>query len=571
VFIIVLENESAATTFGAGSPAPYLSQTLTAQGAFVPNYYGIGHNSLDNYIAMIGGQPPNPTTQADCATFSDMINQGTASESGCVYPAAVPTIASQLTGAGLTWRGYMDSMGADPAREAATCAHPAIGSADNTQSQTASDQYATRHDPFVYYHSIIDDQASCDSHVVNLTALPADLAAVSTTPNYVFITPGLCNDGHDTGCPNGQPGGLAQADTFLKTWVPQITNSPAYQQDGLLLITFDEGVNDSSSCCGEVPGPAAAKPGGSEAGDGSGGGRVGAVLLSPFITAGTVSDTAYNHYSMLGSIEDLFGLPHLGDAQLSGETDFGSDVYTNYTPPRPVVVPPIIPPPMPLPIPPVTTHAAPVATLTTPALASTASTRAQVTLRLSATVSSGSSVGSYEVQSLDTGVRNAAWRTLAASTRQTSLTFAGIAGHTYEFRADATDSAGQTGAFATSTTVIPSGVKPAEGHYGRGWKTMKRKAAWLGQAITSSTPGAAFTLRYVGQTMTLIGETTPTGGRLQVTLDGHRRTLRLRSSKVRVRQTLGSFAAKPGTHHLTLTVLGGTVALEGYGIASRTG
>ncbi len=207
VFIIVLENESAATTFGASSPAPYLSQTLTSQGAFVPNYYGIGHNSLDNYIAMIGGQPPNPTTQADCATFSDMTNQGTPSESGCVYPAAVPTIASQLAGAGFTWRGYMDSMGADPAREAATCAHPAIGSADNTQSETATDQYATRHDPFVYYHSIIDDQASCDSHVVNLTALPADLASLATTPNYVFITPGLCNDGHDTGCPNGQPGG----------------------------------------------------------------------------------------------------------------------------------------------------------------------------------------------------------------------------------------------------------------------------------------------------------------------------------------------------------------------------
>ncbi|MGA2756737.1 MAG: phosphoesterase, partial [Solirubrobacteraceae bacterium] len=53
VFVIVLENEDEATTFGAASPAPYLSQTLVSEGAFVPNYYGIGHDSLDNYIAMI--------------------------------------------------------------------------------------------------------------------------------------------------------------------------------------------------------------------------------------------------------------------------------------------------------------------------------------------------------------------------------------------------------------------------------------------------------------------------------------------------------------------------------------
>ncbi len=285
--------------------------------------------------------------------------------------------------------------------------------------------------------------------------------------------------------------------------MPQITASPAYQQDGLLLITFDEGINDSSSCCGEVPGPAAAKPGGSEAGDGSGGGRVGAVLLSPFIKAGTVSTTAYNHYSMLGSIEDLFGVPHLGFAQLSGETDFGSDIYTSYTPPLPI----------PLPIPPaiIPSHAAPVTTLTAPPIAATASARAQVTLHLSATAAGGATVGSYSVQVMDLGMRNPTWRTLAASTRQTSLTFAGTAGHTYAFRAAATDTDGQTGAFATSTTVIPSGVKPTKGHYGTGWKTIKRTGAWLGQAITSSTAGAAFTLRYQGATLTLIGETTPAG------------------------------------------------------------
>jgi hypothetical protein len=556
VFIIVLENESATTTFGSSSPAPYLSQTLTSQGAFVPNYYGIGHASLDNYIAMIGGQAPNPITSGDCPTFLNMTPgtvgaDGQSSGTGCVYPPDVPTIASQLTGAGLTWRGYMDSMGADPAREAATCAHPAIGSLDNTQSQSATDQYATRHDPFVYYHSIIDNQASCDSHVVNLNALPADLASASATPNYVFITPGLCNDGHDTGCANGDPGGLPQADAFLRVWVPQITNSPAFKQDGLLLVTFDEAASsDATACCGEQPGPSGSMPGQT----GPGGGRVGAVLLSPFIKAGTVSATAYNHYSMLGSVEDLFGLPHLGYAQLPGQTGFGTDIYTNYAPP--VVPPPIVPMP-------------PVATLTTPGLASVASTRPQVTLRFSAT-SPGSSVKSFNVQSLDLGVRHAAWRTLAAATTQTSLTFSGTRGHTYEFRVTPTDATGQAGAPVTSTTVIPSGVKPTKGHYGKPWTTVSRKGAWLSQAIESSITGSAFTLRYVGGTLTLIGETTPTGGRLRVTLDGHSRTLHLHSSKLRVRQTLGSFKVKAGTHHLKLTVRSGIVAVEGYGISARS-
>jgi hypothetical protein len=559
VFIIVLENESASTTFAPSSPAPYLSQTLTSQGAFVPNYYGIGHSSLDNYIAMIGGQAPNPTTSGDCPMFTDM-NPGTvgadgqSAGTGCVYPADVPTIASQLTGAGLTWRAYMEDMGNNLARDgSATCSHPVIGTADGTEGATATDQYATRHDPFVYYHSIIDTP-QCATNVVPLTGLAQDLATAASTANYTFITPNLCNDGHDTGCANGDPGGLPQADAFLKTWVPQITSSPAYKQDGLLLITFDEAASsDASACCGEQPGLSGSMPGGT----GPGGGDVGAVMLSPFIKAGTLTQTAYNHYSMLGSIEDLFGLSHLGYAQLPGETDFGSDIYTNYT--APVIPPPIIPPP------------APVTKLAAPALASTASATARVTLHFSATASSPTTVRSYDVQSMDLGLRKAPWRTLAAATPKTSLTFSGTPGHTYSFRVAATDSGGQAGAFATRTTVIPSGVKPANGHYGKPWKTVKRKGAWLGHAVESSTAGSAFTLRYVGGALTLIGETTPGSGKLEVTLDGHSRTLHLHSSKLRVRRTLATFKAKPGTHHLRLTVRGGTVALEGYGISVRTG
>jgi phosphatidylinositol-3-phosphatase len=331
VFVLVDENQSASTVFAAGSAAPYLSQTLVAQGAFLPNFYAIGHDSLDNYIAMVSGQAPNPLTSADCSDFvnfpADSLDAaGQVNGTGCVYPTDVPSLMSQFDAAGLTWRGYQEGMGADPTRELPACGHPIVGTPDNTQAATAQDQYMTHHDPFVYFHYVIDNQTECNANVVNLSRLPTDLRSAATTPNYVFITPNACNDGHDAPCANGQRGGLAQADSFLKTWVPVITSSPAFQQSGLLIITFDEAVGDSSACCNEVPGPYDAsnqiQPGGS----GPGGGVVGAVLLSPAIAPGTTSTASYNHYSMLASVEDLFGLPRIGDAV--GANALGPDVYT---------------------------------------------------------------------------------------------------------------------------------------------------------------------------------------------------------------------------------------------------
>ena len=340
VFVINLENKGYDTTFGAGSAAPYLSTTLVSQGALLRQYYGIGHASLDNYIAQISGQAPAPSTQNDCGTFTDFAPgtaaaDGQVTGDGCVYPAAVSTLANQLTSAGKTWKGYMQDMGNNPAREPATCAHPTIGSPDLTQAATPGDMYATRHDPFVYFHSIIDNQAYCDAHVVPLTGLANDLQNVGTTSNLTYITPSLCDDGHDAPCADGRPGGLTSADAFLQTVVPEITSSPAYQQDGMLVITFDESdSSDSSACCNEQTGPNTAAPGKT----GPGGGRVGAVILSQFIMPGTVSDTGYNHYGLLRSIEDIFGLTHLGYAGRNDLVAFGSDVYTK-PPPPPAQIP----------------------------------------------------------------------------------------------------------------------------------------------------------------------------------------------------------------------------------------
>ena len=328
VFLVVLENEPFQVTFGAHSPAPYLAHELPKQGALLTRYFAIGHYSLDNYIALISGQAPNPETQEDCKTFTEFRRgapgfdaDGQIRGSGCVYPADVKTLANQLQEAGFTWKGYMEDMGRDPNREAAACAHPAIGAVDRTNTATAQDQYADKHDPFVYFHSIIDDHANCTAHVVNLDELPRDLQSVATTPNFSFITPNLCHDGHDAPCKDGEPGGLVSADKFLREWIPQILASPAFKQDGLLIITFDEGT-DAAACCGETKPEGAPEPGQF----GPGGGRIGAVVVSPFVQPGTVSDVQYNHYGLLRSIENWFGLPHLGYAGQGGLRAFGSDV-----------------------------------------------------------------------------------------------------------------------------------------------------------------------------------------------------------------------------------------------------
>ena len=348
VFVIMLENEDYASTFGDPSADPYLAQALPAEGALLEDYYATGHESNDNYISLVSGQPPNPDNQADCQDFDEFLDPHTLSDGveegiGCVYPTSVENIGTQLSAHKRKWKAYEQDMGNDPNRETAACGHPVLNAKDETQDAVEGDGYATRHDPFVYFQSVISNQSYCDEHVVAMgspsgtmpaaalhgeTGLATDLASAGRTPNFSFITPNLCNDGHDYPCTN-QPSGasaLADVDSFLETWVPKITSSPAFGKNGLLEITFDESdgaQSDSSSCCAETAGPDSPLPGIT----GPGGGRIGAVLISPFIKPGTVSTTPYDHYSSLATFESLFGLPRLAEAA-SAPAVFGADVFT---------------------------------------------------------------------------------------------------------------------------------------------------------------------------------------------------------------------------------------------------
>ena len=319
VFVVNLENKSFDQTFGPGAAAPYLARTLTAKGQLLTQYYAVAHHSLPNYIAQISGQGPSKQTQGDCPRYTEFMRDSIvppdqAVGDGCVYPQGVDTVAGQLEGHGYTWRGYMQDMGRP-------CRHPTLNALDTSQQARRGDQYATRHNPFVYFREITGSPA-CARDVVDLSRLPQDLSSAASTPNLSYISPDLCSDGHDQPCVDGRPGGLVSADAWLRAWVPRILASPAFGKDGLLVVTFDEAESDTAAaCCGEGATPNTDQPGIT----GPGGGRVGAVVVSPFVRPGTRNATSYNHFSLLRTIEDAFGLPALGYAQ--DAHPFGADVF----------------------------------------------------------------------------------------------------------------------------------------------------------------------------------------------------------------------------------------------------
>ncbi len=326
VFVINIENKGYDETWGDGSEAPYLATTLRGKGVLLNKYYGTAHNSQPNYVAQISGQGPNPDMQADCQTYSTFVrvstvDPGQAVGSGCVFPADVPTLPRQLTAKGLSWKGYMDDM-------EQPCQHPDRDTPDPTQRATADHNYAARHNPFVYFRSITDHAAYCKAHVVGLGRLTRDLERTRTTPNLAYITPDLCHDGHDAPCADGRPGGLRSVNAWMKRWVPRILRSPAFRKDGLLVITADESdgpQSDATACCGPATSANSPQPGIV----GPGGGKIGALVISRYVEPGTWSTTPYNHYSLLGSIEEIFGLAKLGYARDPGVDSFGLDVYNS--------------------------------------------------------------------------------------------------------------------------------------------------------------------------------------------------------------------------------------------------
>jgi phospholipase C len=297
IVVLVLENESFATTWGAGSVAAYLN-SLRSQGVLADHYYATGHQSLDNYIAMVSGQPDQPATGSDCAALNlyDCVQGQSAMAGG-------RNLADQIEDAGLSWKGYMDAM-------PSPCFHgdysPSAPPPDPYQGNSTTPpayNYADRHNPFLYFADIIGNASRCQAHVVPYSALAADLAN-DTLPVFSFITPDTCHDGHDNPCAGATTGGLAAADLWLSQNLPPII-SYVQSHNGLLLVTFDEGSStDTSGCCTGGPG---GRPGV--------GGRVGLLALSRSVPSGGVVTTPYDHASLLRTIEGSLGISeHLNNA-----------------------------------------------------------------------------------------------------------------------------------------------------------------------------------------------------------------------------------------------------------------
>lgn len=332
MWVVVLENKSYAASFAAGTPAPVLHR-LAAEGALLEQYHGISHPSLPNYIALVSGQGPNRDTSGNCRRYTAFVATGKPDADGqlpgrgCVLPRTVTSLVDLLEAKGLSWRGYLEDLGFSRDRQVAPCGVPALDSRgrDLSQRARADDQYAARHNPFAYFRAMTDDPDRCRAHLAGMPALQRDLATVATSPAFSLVVPNLCNDGHDTGCrgrdvSGDRTGGLTAVQHWLTRYVPMVLSSPAFRRDGLLLITWDEAAaGDSDACCDQRARNVREV----------GGGRTGLIALSPFIRPGTVSRVPYNHYALLRTVSDLFGVRRLGYAgQAAGVRTFGPDVFS---------------------------------------------------------------------------------------------------------------------------------------------------------------------------------------------------------------------------------------------------
>jgi len=336
VFVIMLSDEPYASVFGPASTAPYLAQTLEHKGELLVHYDAVAHEQLADELALLSGQGPTAETAADCPNYAAIAPSGIGPDqqvlgSGCVYPSSTQTLPGQLAAKHLTWRAYVQ--GTDEPDVPGACAHPVLGQGDPTSglAPSAAGPYATYIDPFVYFQSITGSPA-CAADVVGLGRLQGDLANAARTPSFSYIAPDRCQDASPTPCSAGEPAGLTPANRFLAKVVPEIMESKAYSESGLLVITVDEAPSsgefaDSSSCCGQpsFPNVPSTAPSGLSP---RGGGAVGALLLSPFVKGATTNQEPFNHFSLLRTIEDFFGLAHLGYAVLPGVKSFEPSMFT---------------------------------------------------------------------------------------------------------------------------------------------------------------------------------------------------------------------------------------------------
>ena len=253
IFTIVMENHSYSDIIGNTAEAPYINNLADRYG-LATEYSGVSHPSLPNYLALAGGETFGVTN--DCMT--------------CFVNA--PTLADRIEASGRRWKAYLEGM-------PSPCFVGNYG------------RYAQRHNPFIYFDAIRTNPTEC-ARLVPYGDLAGDLASASQTPEYVWITPDVCNDMHDCS--------IRAGDDWLAQVVPALLSAPAFTtQQSLLVITWDED-------------------------EGTPDNHIATLVIASDVPAGFRSAVRHDHYSLLKTVEESWGLAPLSanDGNAQGLDEF---------------------------------------------------------------------------------------------------------------------------------------------------------------------------------------------------------------------------------------------------------
>ena len=279
VFLIIGEN----TTYSQlnKNSAPYMTGTLQRQSAWLTNYYAITHYSESNYVGMTSGQ------YTECQQLDG-------SPASCHQNVA--NLFSQLDWAGVPWQIWNESM-------------PAPCYMLKTGSDATLNVYAPKHNPVLFFDNVEGAGGvwgSANNQGTGAECLANDIAAGTTGPNdmggfnqalsagsvsrFNFIVPNECEDGHNNCAPTGNP--ITQYDNFVAREVPLIEASPAFSSNSVIIVTFDEAQTSSPIRAADI----------------GNGGNVAFAVISPLAHTAVYGTTGYNHYSLLRTLEDGFGI-----------------------------------------------------------------------------------------------------------------------------------------------------------------------------------------------------------------------------------------------------------------------
>ena len=240
VVVVVFENKESGDV--VGSPRAPTFNRLARTGAAITDYRAVTHPSLPNYLALVSGSTQGVTDNCTSCVLSGR------------------SLADTLGAAGRSWKTYAEGL-------------PAPGF-----TGSSAGDYAKRHDPLIYFRSVLADPAR-RKRVVPLGQLSRDLAR-GALPDFSLVVPNVCHDMHDCS--------VASGDSWLHGFVPPLLRSPQ-MRGGVVFVVFDEGSSDVG-----------------------GGGHVAALAVGPAVRPGARFTATTGHYGLLRTIKDAWGLPRLG-------------------------------------------------------------------------------------------------------------------------------------------------------------------------------------------------------------------------------------------------------------------